>query len=146
MRNSKRLLAALLGVVFMLGAAGGALAQDKQGENMMMEQDQATQQMLMMDSDKMGHRMMGHHKMGKGKKGRGMMTMLGGGIPKLMSADEVKAMLRHWLSRHIGDRVKLGTVEELGVFAFGVDVTTVDGSLVLRLAVDRRDHGIWRID
>ncbi len=131
MRNSNFLLAGLLGAVFILVAAGGALAQDNQGENMKTEQDQATQQMLMIDSGKMGH---------------GMMTMLGGGIPKLMSVDHVKAMLSHWLSRHIGDRVKVGAVEELGVFAFGVDVTTVDGSLVLRLAVDRRDHGIWRID
>ena len=148
MRNGKRLLAALLGAVFMLGAAGGVLAQDDQGQIMTTEPDQTTPQMLMMDSGKMSHGMMsqgmmghhkmgkgmmGHHKMGKGKMHPGMMNMLGGGIPKLMSSDEVKAMLRHWLSRHIGDRVKVGAVEELGVFAFGVDVTTVDGSLVIQL-------------
>lgn len=175
MRNHGRLMAALLGTVFLLGSAGGALAHGEEGQHMMKEQSQATQQMPaaesgmmmqghdmmgqgmmgqgMMGQGMMGHGMMSHDMMGHGRMkmrgkmmGRGMMKMHGGGFPKLMSADDAKALMSHWLARHIGERVKIGAIEELGIFAFGVEVVTVDGSLVQRLAVDRRGHGIWRID
>ena len=152
MRNSKILLATLLGAAFMFSVAGGALAHDQQGQNMMKEQNQATQKMPAADSGMMMQHGMHKKMMGHGKMmddgmmmGQGM-KMRGGGFPKLMSADDAKALISHWLARHIGERVKVGAIEELGIFAFGVEVVTVDGSLVQRLAVDRRGHGIWRID
>ena len=72
--------------------------------------------------------------------------VLQGGFQRLLSADKVTEKLQRWIEHHGSTRLTIGTVEEGGDFTIRAEITTVDGSLVSRLLVDRRDGSIWQID
>ena len=99
----------------------------------------------------MGPQMMHHGMM---SQAHGMMAMMGqgaqpgkmDGFHRLLSADDVKARLDKWLAAHLGERVKVGTVEVRSDFSIGAEVTTTDGSLIQRLIVDRRNGMVWRTE
>jgi hypothetical protein len=110
----------------------------------------------MMPGDMTGERDGGHGMMvmGKGMRG-GMMGhgMMAGGegamahdmahheLRHLLSVGEVTKRLEAMIAGH--KRLKVAKVEPGGDFSFAVDITTVDGSLVHRLLVDRRDGMVW---
>jgi hypothetical protein len=151
--NMRRIvLASVLGIGLALAGTSAALAHSHSGQGMM-QQGQGPMmgqgQGMMMQPGMMGQgmgpgMMMGMHP--------GMMGMhaathgKGGGINKLLSVDEAKEWLGTWLTAHLGERVKVGTIEVEGVFAIAAEVVTVDGSLVQNVVIDRRDGSVWRAE
>ena len=157
--NWKRLsVAALIAAGFAFAGAGGALAHDKDrmGQGMGEGMSQGMMGCEAMEHgkrhgkrhDMMRHRK--HHGMGQGMQGHGMghggKQGAMGGFQRLLSADKVTEKLQRWIEHHGSTRLTVGTVEEGGDFTIRAEITTVDGSLVSRLLVDRRDGSIWQID
>ena len=102
--------------------------------------------MGMMGQDMMGRDMMGPGMMGPGTAGQGMMAPGVGKGPGLSSrvvpsmdltADDVRHFFEHRLDMHGNKRLKVGEVKEADDDKIVADITTVDGSLVQRLEVDR---------
>ena len=110
----------------------------------------------MMGPGMMGPGMMGPGMMGPGQRGQGMMSpgtggrgMMGPGFGKGpglggqvvpsrdLTADDVRHFLDHRLEMHGNKRLKVGEVREADDDKVVADITTVDGSLVQRLEVDR---------
>ena len=84
--------------------------------------------------------------MGPGTGGQGMMGPGYGKGPGLdnqvvpskdLTADDVRHFLEHRLEMHGNKRLKVGEVKEAVDDKIVADITTVDGSLVQRLEVDR---------
>ena len=90
--------------------------------------------------------MMGPGMMGPGTGGQGMMAPGFGKGPGLgsqvvpskdLTANDVRHFLEHRLEMHGNKRLKVGEVKEADEDKIVADITTVDGSLVQRLEVDR---------
>ncbi len=58
-----------------------------------------------------------------------------------LEVDDVKARMERWLAVQGNDRLKLGAIEAVDDDTITVEIVTVDGSLVQKLAVDR--HNGW---
>ena len=129
--------------------------------DMMMCQPMMTQMMGKMGKGSMMSKMnmMGQGMSGGGKKGRNMMgrgkmdqAMMGpdgapmahAGFPKLISMEAIKSYLEKMIADN--KRLKVGKIEPGGDFAFSAEITTVDGSLVHKMLIDRRDGRAWEID
>ncbi len=93
-----------------------------------------------------GQGMMGPGMMGPGTGGQGMMGPGFGKGPGLdnqvvpsqdLTADDVRQFLEHRLEMHANKRLKVGEVKRADDDKIVADITTVDGSLVQRLEVDR---------
>ncbi|MEQ8356296.1 MAG: hypothetical protein RH942_12215 [Kiloniellaceae bacterium] len=103
--------------------------------------------------------------MGSGMMGSGMMTpgagpqgMMGPGfdngpglgeqvVPsKDLTADDVRHFLEHRLEMHGNKRLKVGEVKAADEDKITADITTVDGSLVQRLEVDRHSGRMNHIE
>ncbi len=100
----------------------------------------------MMGRDMMGRDMMGPGMMGLGTAGQGMMAPGVGKGPGLssqvvpstdLSEDDVRHFFEHRLEMHGNKRLMVGEVKEADDDKIIADITTVDGSLVQRLEVDR---------
>ena len=89
--------------------------------------------------------MMGHGMSGGGKMGGDMMGMTAhAGFPTLIAVDAIKRQLENMIADN--KRLKVGKLEPGGDFALSAEITTVDGSLVHKLLIDRRDGRAWEID
>ncbi len=77
-------------------------------------------------------------------KGHGKGGMKGHGFAHLLSADQVTKRLSKMIADN--ERLKIGKIEPGGDFSFAAEITTVDGSLVHKLMVDRRDGQAWEVD
>lgn len=73
-----------------------------------------------------------------------MAKMAHAGLPKLMPADAVKAGLEAMIADN--KRLKLGKLEPGGDFTMSAEITTIEGSLVHKLLIDRRDGDAWEVD
>lgn len=62
---------------------------------------------------------------------------LGDALPEPLTSEQVEEMLEEWLARHGNPHLTWGTAEETDLGEIVVDLETVDGSLVQRLAIDR---------
>ena len=108
----------------------------------------------------MGSGMGGHGMMGSGMGGQGMMGpgMMGSGfgkgsglgnqvVPsKDLSSDDVRHFLEHRLEMQGNKRLTLGEVKEADEDKIVADITTVDGSLVERLEVDRHTGQMQHVE
>jgi hypothetical protein len=99
--------------------------------------------MGMMGADKAGD-MMGGQMMSGGMKRQAHASMAHAGFPKLLSADAVKSRFEDMIKDN--KRLKVAKVDAGGDFTFTVEITTVEGSLVHKLLVDRRDGGAYETD
>ena len=94
-----------------------------------------------MGPGKMGSGMMGPDTGGHGMMGPGFGNGQGLGsqvVPsKDLTADDVRHFLDHRLEMHGNKRLMVGEVKEADEDKIVADITTVDGSLVQRLEVDR---------
>jgi len=101
-----------------------------------------------------GYGMMGHgmmHNMMHGTAGPGFGPGAGYGFGPCgqaaaatgedLDADAVKARFERWLTVQGNERLKLGKVEAVDDDTITVEIVTVDGSLVNKLAIDR--HTGW---
>jgi hypothetical protein len=108
----------------------------------------------MMGPGMMGQGMMGPGMMGQGMMGHGMMGpgMMGLGfghrvVPQQhLSTDDVRHFFEHRLERHGNERLTLGEVTQADDDTIVVEITTVDGSLVQRLEVDRHTGQMKQVD
>ncbi len=100
----------------------------------------------MMGPGTVGQGMMGPGMMEPGTGGQGMMGPGFGKGPGLdsqvvpskdLTADNVRRFLEHRLEMHANKRLKVGEVKQADDDKIVADITTVDGSLVQRLEVDR---------
>ncbi len=93
------------------------------------------------------HAMMKDHPpmMGGGHmNGHGRADMMDHGFRRLLSADDVGQRLDAMIASN--KRLKLGKLEPGGDFSFAAEITTIDGSLVHKLLIDRRDGKAWEVD
>jgi hypothetical protein len=102
-----------------------------------------------------GQGMMGPGMMGPGAGRQGMMGPGFGSGPgvggpvmanKDLSADDVRHFLEHRLEMHDNKRLKVGEVKPTDDDKIVADITTVDGSLVQRLEVNRHTGQMQQID
>ena len=104
-----------------------------------------------------GYGMMGQgHGYGMMGQGSGMMGYGPGGgsadcpavqaTAKDMTVDDVKALLEHRLEMWGNDRLKVGAVSEQGEDSIVGEIVTQDGSLVEKLAIDRRSGRMTRVE
>lgn len=101
-----------------------------------------------------GQGMMGQGKMGQGMMGQGMMGQgmmapgLRGPVVQIedLSADDVRHFLEHRLAMQGNKRLKLADVKEVDGDKIVADITTVDGSLVERLQVDRHTGQMKQVE
>ena len=143
------------------GSADGAMAEDgatATGEasvapGMMMCQPMMAQMMgkgsMMSKMGMMSGRMMESSKDGRPMMGMAMMgpedgAMAHGGVHKLVSVDAIKAKLEKMIADN--KRLKLGKIEPGGDFSLSAEITTVDGSLVRKLLIDRRDGQAYDVE
>lgn len=105
-----------------------------------------------------GTGMMGHMPMTGGSGGMGMMGHAptvgvgpgwiygtgAAGVP--ISVDQAKAALERRLASHGNPRLKLGTIRETDLGEILAEIVTRDGSLVQRLAIDRRTGHQRQVD
>ena len=92
--------------------------------------------------------------MGQGKSGRGMMgkAMMGtdgtpmahAGLPKLISVEAIKGQIEKMITDN--KRLKVGKLEPGGDFVLSAEITTVDGSLVHKLLIDRRNGTAYEVE
>lgn len=109
---------------------------------------------MMSKRDMMGQGMSGGGKIGRNMMSRGMMdkAMMGpdgapmahAGFPKLISMDAIKGDLEKMIADN--KRLKVGKIEPGGDFVLSAEITTVDGSLVHKLLIDRRDGSAYEIE
>lgn len=109
---------------------------------------------MMSKMDMMGQGMSGGGKMGRNMMGRGMMdkamtgpdgaAMAHAGFPKLIAVDAIKSHLEKMIADN--KRLKVGKLEPGGDFVLSAEITTVDGSLVHKLLIDRRDGSAYEIE
>ncbi len=99
--------------------------------------------------------MMGPGMMGPGTGGQGMMGPGFGKGPGLdnqvvpskdLTADDVRQFLEHRLEMHGNTRLKVGEVKQADDDKIVADITTVDGSLVQRLKVDRHTGKMQHVE
>jgi len=99
--------------------------------------------------------MMGPGMMGPGTGGQGMMGPGFGKGPGLdnqvvpskdLTADDVRQLLEHRLEMHGNKRLKVGAVKQADDDKIVADITTVDGSLVQRLEVDRHTGNMQHVE
>ncbi len=93
--------------------------------------------------------MMGQGMMGSGMMGSGMMGSGFGDrvVPNQdLTTDDVRHFFEHRLERHGNKRLKLGEVTEADDDTIVAEITTVDGSLVQRLEVDRHSGQMKQVD
>jgi len=99
--------------------------------------------------------MMGPGMMGPGTGGQGMMGPGFGKGPGLdsqvvpskdLTADDVRQLLQHRLEMHGNKRLKVGEVKQADDDKIVADITTVDGSLVQRLEVDRHTGNMQHVE
>ena len=108
----------------------------------------------MMGPGMMGAGMMGPGMMGPGMMGPGMMGpgMMGPGCGSRvvsnqdLSTDDVRHFFEHRLEWHGNKRLKLGEVTEADDDTIVAEITTVDGSLVQRVQVDRHTGQMKQVD
>ncbi len=112
-----------------------------------------------------GQGMMGPGMMGPGQGGQSMMGPGSGGQGKMrprfgtgpglngqvvpskdLTADDVRHFLEHRLEMHGNKRLKVGEVSEADDDNIVADITTVDGSLVERLEVDRHSGTMRQVE
>jgi hypothetical protein len=97
----------------------------------------------------MGSGMGGQGMMGSGMGGQGMMGPSFGNqvVPrKDLAADDVRHFLEHRLEMLGNKRLKVGEVKEADEDEIVADITTVDGSLVQRLKVDRHTGQMQHVE
>lgn len=140
------------------GYPTGAAAQGGFGPGMMAHSDYS----MMGQGQDYGMMGQGHGMMGQGHghgmmgQGSGMMGYGPGGgyadcpaiqaAAKDMTVDDVKAFLEHRLEMWGNDRLKVGTVSEQDDDRIVGEIVTQDGSLVERLAIDRRSGRMTRVE
>ena len=102
-----------------------------------------------------GYGMMGPGMMAPGAGGQGMMGPGFGKGPGLdnqvvsskdLTADDVRQYLEHRLEMHANKRLKVGEVKPADDDTIVADITTVDGSLVQRLEVDRHTGQMQHVE
>ncbi len=124
----------------------GSAASSGMMSGMMMCQPVMAQMMGKMGKGSMMSKMgmMGQGMMGKAMMGPDGAQMAHAGFPKLVSVEAIKAQLEKMIAGN--KRLKVGKLEPGGDFALSAEITTVDGSLVHKLLIDRRDGTAWEID
>ncbi len=133
----------------------GGMNQNQQGQGMM---NQGQQGQGMMNQGQQGQGMMGggmmnmmrQHMMGQGTMGpnSGMGMGFAGQVvvSKDLTADDVSHFLEHRLEDQGNKRLTLGDVTEVDDEKITADITTVDGSLVQRLEIDRHSGKMQRVE
>jgi hypothetical protein len=87
---------------------------------------------------------MGHGMMGPGMMGSGFGHRV---VPQQhLSTDDVRHFFDHRLERHGNKRLTVGEVTQADDDTIVVEITTVDGSLVHRLEVDRHTGQMKQVD
>jgi hypothetical protein len=93
--------------------------------------------------------MLGQGMMGQGMMGQGMMAPGSREAFVLiedLSADDVRHFLEHRLAMQGNKRLKVAEVKEAGDDKIVADITTVDGSLVERLEIDRHSGQMKQVE
>jgi hypothetical protein len=97
----------------------------------------------------MGSGMGGQSMMGSGMGSQGMMGPSFGNqvvLRKDLAADDVRHFLEHRLEMLGNKRLQVGEVKEADEDEIVADITTVDGSLVQRLKVDRHTGQMQHVE
>lgn len=104
----------------------------------------------------MGQGMMGGQGMGgPGMMGHGMMGQGYGGSPMMggqvaaradLGVDDARHILEHRLDWHGNKRLKVGDVKAIDDDKIVAEITTVDGSLVQRLEIDRHSGAVRHVE
>lgn len=115
----------------------------------MMGKGSMMSKMGMMNQGSMREGMMGGRMNGKSMPGMSMMQPDGGamahaGFPKLIAVDAIKVNLEKAIADN--KRLKVGKLEPGGDFTLSAEIVTVDGSLVHKLLIDRRDGSTYEAD
>ncbi len=147
-----------------MGMTGpGKMAPGMSGQGMMAPQGMmlpgmGSQGMMgpgMMGPGTFGQGMMGSEMMEPGMGGQGMMGPGFGKGPGLdsqvvpskdLTADDVRHFFEHRLEMHGNKRLKVGEVKEADDDKIVASITTVDGSLVQRLEVDRHTGKMQHVE
>ncbi|KZD06208.1 hypothetical protein [Oceanibaculum pacificum] len=94
----------------------------------------------------MGPGMMHPGMMGSGMMGQGMIYGMPGRYDQEITPDQVREMLQRRLDWHGNPRLKLGEIKPTEHGEILADIVTREGSLVQRLAIDRRTGALRQVD
>ena len=116
---------------------------------MMMGKGSMMPKMGMMGQGGMGEGGMDGRMKGKSMSGMSMMGPDGGamahaGFSKLIAVDAIKVNLEKAIADN--KRLKVGKFEPGGDFSMSAEIVTIDGSLVHKLLIDRRDGSTYEVD
>ncbi|WP_140056122.1 hypothetical protein [Oceanibaculum nanhaiense] len=100
----------------------------------------------MMHPGMMGPGMMGPGMMGPGMMGQGMIYGMPDRYDQEITPDQVREMLQRRLDWHGNPRLKLGEIKPTEHGEILADIVTQEGSLVQRLAIDRRTGALRQVD
>ena len=84
--------------------------------------------------------------MGQGMMGQGMIYGMPGRYDQEIKPDQVREMLQRRLDWHGNPRLKLGEIKPTEHGEILADIVTREGSLVQRLAIDRRTGALRQVD
>ena len=100
----------------------------------------------MMGPGMMGQGMMGPGMMGQGMMHPGMIYSMPGRYEQEIVPEQVREMLQRRLDWHGNPRLKLGEIKPTEHGEILADIVTREGSLVQRLAIDRRTGALRQVD
>lgn len=100
----------------------------------------------MMGPGMMGQGMMGQGMMGQGMMHPGMIYGMPGRYEQEIAPEQVREMLQRRLDWHGNPRLKLGEIKPTEHGEILADIVTREGSLVQRLAIDRRTGALRQVD
>lgn len=93
-----------------------------------------------------GYGMMHPGMMGPGMMGQGMIYGMPGRYEQEIAPEQVREMLQRRLDWHGNPRLKLGEIKPTEYGEILADIVTREGSLVQRLAIDRRTGALRQVD
>ncbi|WP_156816221.1 hypothetical protein [Oceanibaculum indicum] len=100
----------------------------------------------MMGQGMMGQGMMGQGMTGPGMMGQGMIYGMPDRVEQEIAPEQVREMLQRRLDWHGNPRLKLGEIKPTEHGEILADIVTREGSLVQRLAIDRRTGALRQVD
>jgi len=130
-------------MVFLLGVHGADVTRTATAQSMGTGQGNQT------DSTAPNQRMPGSgmgQGMGPGMMGPGMIYGMPGGYDQEIAPEQVREMLQRRLDWHGNPRLKLGEIKPTEHGEILADIVTQEGSLVQRLAIDRRTGALRQVD
>ena len=110
----------------------------------MMGKGSMMSKMTMMGQDGADKGMTGSRMMGMSMMGPEGAATAHAGFPKLIAVDAIKLQLEKIIAEN--KRLKVGKIEPGGDFSLAAEITTLEGSLVHKLLIDRRDGSAYEVE